>query len=91
VAVIWDPRKLKSNVEKHGIRFPDAVAVLEDPRALTVGDHDSDLEGEERFVTLGCDAKGRVLVVVYAWRADDIRLISARDAEPHEREDYENQ
>jgi uncharacterized DUF497 family protein len=37
------------------------------------------------------DAAGRILVVVYTWRGDDIRLISARLAEPHEREAYEKQ
>lgn len=89
MAVIWDPEKLKANFAKHGIRFPDAVAVLEDPRAVTISDYES--ASEERFVTLGCDSKGRLLVVVYAWRDDDIRLISARAAEPHEREDYESE
>ena len=38
----------------------------------------------------GADAAGGVLVVVYAWRGGDIRLISARRDEPHEREEYEN-
>ena len=46
---------------------------------------------EQRFVILGADAAGRILVVVYSWRGDDIRLISARRAEPHEREEYEKQ
>jgi uncharacterized protein len=91
MGIVWDPEKLKANIAKHGIRFPDAVAVLEDPRALTVADYESDSEGEQRFVTLGYDSKGRILVVVYAWRGDDIRLISAREAEPHEREEYESQ
>jgi uncharacterized DUF497 family protein len=30
------------------------------------------------------------LVVVYAWSGSDIRLISARLANPHERQEYEN-
>ena len=42
-------------------------------------------------VILGADAASRILVVVYSWRGDDIRLISARRAEPHERKEYENQ
>jgi len=58
--------------------------------AITVVDDESD-PLERRFVTLGADAAGRILVVVYTWRGDDIRLISARRAEPHEREEYENQ
>jgi uncharacterized DUF497 family protein len=58
--------------------------------AITVVDDESDAI-EQRFVILGADAAGRILVVVYSWRGDDIRLISARCAEPHEREEYEKQ
>jgi len=51
VAIVWDPEKLKANVEKHGVRFGDAVSVLEDPRAITIDDYES--SREELFVTLG--------------------------------------
>jgi uncharacterized DUF497 family protein len=84
------PGKATSNVAKHGVRFADAALVFEDPLAVTVIDDESD-PIEKRFVILGADAAGRILVVVYSWRGDDIRLISARRAEPHEREEYENQ
>ena len=52
----------------------------------TVNDSDHD---EERFVTIGMDAYGRILVVVYTWRGDVIRLISARKATKHEHKQYE--
>lgn len=81
----WDPRKAASNARKHGIRFADAVPVLEDERAVTLRD---DAYGEERWVTIGMDAVGRVLVVVYTWRGDDIRIISARPVTPKECEQY---
>ena len=42
-------------------------------------------------LVLGLDALARTLVVVYTWRGGDIRLISARRADPRERKDYENQ
>jgi len=45
--------------------------------------------GEERFVTIGMDALGRILVVVYTWRGERLRLISARKATPRERSEYE--
>jgi uncharacterized DUF497 family protein len=89
VAVTWDDKKRKRNIEKHGIRFADAVPVLEDPYALTITDDESN-PTEQRFVTMGADALGRVLIVVYAYQGEDIRLISARPAEPHERKEYEN-
>jgi uncharacterized protein len=81
----WDPRKARSNATRHGIRFSDAVSVLEDQRALTIDD--PTLE-EERYVTIGMDAIGRVLAVVYTWRGDTIRLISARNATRSERMQY---
>ena len=90
MAILWDPEKAASNVARHGIRFADAALVFDDPVAITVVDDESD-PGEQRFVVLGADAAGRILVVVYSWRGDDIRLISARRAEPHEREEYEKQ
>ena len=54
---------------------------------MTVRDEDS--EGEERFVTLATDAFERLLVVVYTWREERIRLISARPATRRERKQYE--
>ena len=61
---------------------------LEDPLARTISDPDS--EDEERFITLGQDALGRLLVVVYTWRARSrLRVISARKANRGERGEYE--
>ena len=81
---------MESNIGKHGVGFGESALVLEDPAAITVVDDGSD-PLERRFVTLRADAAGRILVVVYTWRGDDIRLVSARRAEPHEREEYEKQ
>jgi uncharacterized protein len=83
----WDSFKATSNLRKHNVDFADATAVLDDDMAITIREHAS---GEERFVTLGMDALNRLLVVVYAWRVDSIRIISARKATPHERHQYES-
>jgi uncharacterized DUF497 family protein len=61
------------------------VTAFEDGKAITVRDEDS--EGEERFVTLATDAFGRLLVVVYTWREEKIRLISAPRATRRTRAD----
>ncbi len=82
----WDSQKGETNRRKHGVDFADAVSVLEDPSALTLEDQ---REAEERFVTMGMDSLGRVLVVVYTWRGDCVRLISARRATRSERRQYE--
>jgi hypothetical protein len=68
---------------QYGIHFADAPITLEDDLALTV--RDSLSEDEERWITLGKDAAGRLLVVVYTWRGDRARLISARLATPREK------
>lgn len=68
--------------------MPEATPVFEDPYAITITDDESDSD-ERRFVTLGMGAMDRLLVVVYTWRGENIRIISARPAEAHEREQYE--
>jgi uncharacterized protein len=87
VLVEWDPRKAKLNVRKHDVEFADAVAVLEDERALTMADSSS--HEEERWVTIGLDAFGRVIVLIYTWRGEHVRLISARKATRLERRFYQ--
>ena len=69
------------------VRFSYAESVLLDPGGITVEDPDSD--AEQRFVTIGLDALGRVLVVVYAYEEEHVRLISARRASPGEMRSYE--
>ena len=83
----WDPPKLRANLAKHGVGFADAALVLEDTLALTR--QDPDAKGEERFTTLGADPTGRLLVVVWTLRGENVRLISARRATTPERRQYE--
>ena len=85
--IIWDPRKAIANLRDHGIGFSHAATVLDDPMAVTIEDPRHD---EPRFVTVGADLLGRMLVVVYAYAGEDtIRLISARRASRNERKTYE--
>ena len=84
----WDTTKAIQNEQKHGIRFSDTFAVFEDPNALTI---DQVVRGEERFATAGMDAFGRILVVVYTWRGERIRIISARNATRSEVRQYESE
>ena len=76
----------RANLARHGIAFEDAELALSDPVALTR--EDPDARGEARFVTVGADAVGRIVAVVYAYRDDDVRLISARPATRKEKEAY---
>ncbi len=84
----WSSGPCQSEGEppKHGVRFADAVMALEDGNGITVRE---EREDEDRWVTLGMDALGRILVVVYTWRGEKVRLISARLAAARERRQYD--
>ena len=71
----WDPKKAAFNRRKHGVEFLDAVVVFEDDRAITLPDEHP---REERYLTFGMDAQGRVLAISYAVKGSTIRVISAR-------------
>jgi uncharacterized DUF497 family protein len=89
----WDPNKARENVRKHGVSFEQASGVLQDPLAVTIYDDTHSSTDEERWVTMG-RAGDDVLVVIHTFREDDpgqatVRIISARKATRHEREQYE--
>lgn len=77
----WDPSKAVANLKKHGVDFAEAVTVFGDEFAVSLEDLNA---GERRFVIIGADSEGQILVVVYTWRGERIRLISARRATPRE-------
>lgn len=86
VEIEFDPAKARANLRKHRVSFADAEQALRDPQGITI--EDPDAEGEQRFVTVGADTLGRVLVVVYSLRGDRIRLISVRKASKGEVRQY---
>lgn len=89
--VSFDPAKNRRNVAEHGVTFEEAQDAVADTFALVR--EDDDAVGEQRFVSLGRGAKGRILVVVWTLRENDeqIRLISAWKANAQQRRRYENQ
>jgi uncharacterized DUF497 family protein len=78
----------RTDQTKHGVSFAETFAAFEDSNALTL---DQLVSGEERHVTIGMDAFGRVLVLVYTWRDENIRIISARKAVRSEVRQYESE
>lgn len=84
---LWDPVKQRANLKKHGVQFADAAVALEDDRALTVIDDES--QGEHRFKTLCVGPNPEVLMVIHTEEVEDtLTIISARLAEPAERDQY---
>jgi uncharacterized DUF497 family protein len=85
----WEADKAIANFEKHRVSFTEAMTVFGDPLEVTIPDPDHS-EGEFRYVSLGMSEAGRLLVVAYTERDGKLRIISARDATPKERRDYES-
>lgn len=83
----FDPKKDAANLKKHGVSLSEGDGVLNDPLAITVEDESA--EGEQRFVTIGMNVFGSLMVAVYTPRGDEVRIISVRKAEPRERRAYE--
>ena len=86
----WDPAKAKMNLRKHGVAFREAATVLRDPLGITIFDPDHSDE-EDRFITFGFSAAGRLLMVAHTERAERIRIISARGLTRAELEAYEQE
>lgn len=86
----WDDAKASANWTKHGVSFQEATTVFGDPIAGTFPDPDHS-QGEERWLTAGISAEGRLLVVAHTEHGATFRIISARVATAHERNRYEQQ
>ena len=73
----YDKSKNAANKLKHkGVSLAETEPVFHDERALTIEDNDHD---EQRWITIGLNGKGRLLVVAYSYReANVVRIISAR-------------
>jgi uncharacterized DUF497 family protein len=73
----WDPAKAASNVGKHRVRFEEAIAVFRDPLAMSILDTDHGAP-EERWVTIGSGAAGKLVLVVHTWVDIDASHSAAR-------------
>ena len=84
----WDPRKAQLNLRRHRVSFEDATTAFRDPLSTTAPDPDHS-RSENRFVTFGVSAKGRLLAISHTERGESIRIISARRSTKQERRIYE--
>ena len=82
----WDEAKNRQNIQRRGISFKQAALVFDDPKRIERVDNRQDY-GEERIAVIGRSA-GRILYVVYTWRGNARRIISARKATKDERQIY---
>jgi len=87
----WDRDKAKTNYNKHGVHFLEAVTAFSDKHSQIYDDEEHS-EDEERFVLIGYSEQSRLLMVCHCYRDSDTvtRVISARKATRHERKRYED-
>lgn len=81
----WDERKRLANIEEHGIDFVLAAKIFLHP-VLEAPDDREDY-GEERIIAIG-HWEETCVVVVYTWREETRRIISAWKANKNDREAY---
>ncbi len=84
----WDSLKAAQVLREHGIDFRDAMTAFADRLSATIADDEHSFD-EERFVTIGEMANGKLVVVVHTPRGSRIRLITARRPTGPEKHDYE--
>ena len=89
----WDPAKANQNILEHKVRFQRAAEVFKDPHAISIFD-DEHSQDEDRWITIGKDNIGILLVVSHTFRKIEeescrIRIISSRKATKNERKQYE--
>lgn len=86
---VWDLKKEKLNIAKHGVSFQEASDIFIDDRAITEFDNKNS-QNEDRFLIIGISRKLNILFVVFVEKVDsEIRIISARKANSKERNSYE--
>jgi uncharacterized protein len=81
----WDEAKRQTNLAKHYIDFQDAIRVFDGP----VFERMDSRRGEDRVMAIG-SVENIEIVVVYVMRGKRHRIISARRAHRHERQDFAN-
>ncbi|MGO8818715.1 MAG: BrnT family toxin [Terriglobia bacterium] len=86
----WDASKATANIKKHRVSFDEAVTVFYDPMAATFGDPGHS-QIEDRLITVGYSARGRLLVISHVEREGAVRVISARRATRRERKRHEGE
>ena len=65
----WDPVKAFRNAREHGVSFERAATVFLDPGTMSIFDNEHS-EEEERWITLGLDRAGVLLVVCHTFREE---------------------
>jgi len=85
----WDEEKSRSNRRKHGISFDEILEVFDDPAFLEGYDREHSRTEDRRYYGIGCIG-GILCVIVFYTMYGRVRIISARQADGEEREEYDD-
>ncbi|MDR1766407.1 MAG: BrnT family toxin [Lachnospiraceae bacterium] len=90
----WDESKNELNKRKHRVSFEEAREIFYDPFHIAILDERFHYL-EERWITIGRTSGSHLVVAAHLYfdeqGQETIRIISARRATAHEREQYEGE
>jgi uncharacterized DUF497 family protein len=85
----WDEAKNRKNIKEHGFSFAEILEVFDDPAFLEGYDVEHS-KHEDRYYGIGCLNGVLYVISFYTYRGERRRIISARQADPEEREEYDD-
>ncbi|MGI9148001.1 MAG: BrnT family toxin [Chloroflexota bacterium] len=81
----WDGANIV-HISRHDVQPSETVEAITDPHALSF--QAAEVAGEVRYGLIGATVDGRVLVVIYTWRGDLCRVVTAFPATPRQQRFY---
>jgi len=88
--ITWDEKKRKKVIKDHGIDFEKVGELFDDQFAIYIEDHEHE-DFEERWLIIARSSEYGLVLAVYTFHGEDIRLITARRAEKWMERLYEQQ
>ena len=82
----WDESKDRLNKKRHGFSFNEILEIFDDPMFLEGYDTEHSKQ-EERYYGIGC-LNGVLYIIAFYTCRERIRIISARQADNDEQEEY---
>lgn len=87
----WDEGNQIKNLVKHQIDIHQSEEVFLDEQIIVIPDHPPFKYSEPRHTAIGKNNQHHILFIVFTFRSNNIRIISARPASRKERQIYEHQ
>ena len=84
----WDENKDRLNKKNHGFSFTEILEIFDDPAFIEGYDREHSGK-EDRYYGIGC-LNGILYIIAFYTQRERIRIISARQADAHEKEEYDD-